>query len=274
MLNMLVDDCLVGIDKWAGIGSLQLRQTCRSVRTSLSELPIHLEILKVCYKPTDRDKYVLLDLLRQVEASRLPIVFDVINTIAELNPHRVLPFDIAINSFFIDIAAGIPPDTPNSLRPMESPERLPEMKRLDVPKDLIFKHGINPGFLENMYNHVWKNAFIIACECNQLEIARFLSTVDDTGIRYKAGGVNNAYACVVDQIQSNKDNWGDAPEEEGVEMPDFDAKYADMLAFLKDDLCFNTRPPRCDSPAVEPADSSDFDSEEDEASDMSSEEDD
>ena len=108
-----------------------------------------------------------------------------------------------------------------------------------------------------------KNAFLLACECNQLNVARFLSTLEDASVRFKAAGVNNAYACVLQRIQSEKDNWGDAPEEWGKQMPDFDAKYANMLAFLRDDVGLNTRPPRCESPVGSLYDSSDMESDDD-----------
>jgi hypothetical protein len=141
--------------------------------------------------------------------------------------------------------------------------------------------GANPGYLVNVYNHVCKNAFLQACECNQLEVARFLweevNALDPgcVGIHYKAGGVNNAYACVLDRIESDQQFWIDEPDfRESVEMPDFESKYADMLAFLRDDVGLNPRPPRCESPAVTPCDTSDEESDDqsDEESDDHSDE--
>ena len=254
-LDMLDGDCLVAVDSFADIGSLKLRQTCRFMRTVLSELPIHLKILKILYYPVDYlDRYKLVDLLNHVEVQRLPDLFGTMRTIARKNIHRVLQFDIAVSNFFVDVAAGCPTE----MTPAQSPVQLSESERIEVLKTLIDK-GVNPGYLKGVYNHVCKNAFIISCECNQLEVVRFLATVERAGVRYKAGGVNNAYACVLGRIESDKGCWNDEHEDD-VEMPDFDAPYVDVLTFLRDELGLNTRPPRCESPAVDPEDSSDVDS--------------
>jgi len=257
-LDMLDGDCLAAIDSFADIGSLKLRQTCHFMRTTLSELPIPLQILKICYETpaTHCPHYVLVDLLHHVEIRRLPDLFDTIRSIAISveNTYQVLQFENAASSFFVDVAAGCQTE----MTPSQSPVRLSETARIEVLKTLMDK-GVHPGHLEWVYNHVFKKAFIISCECNQLEVARFLATVERAGVRYKAGGVNNAYACVLDRIESDKSCWNDEHDDD-VEMPDFDATYVDMLSFLSDELGLNTRRPRYDPPAIDPDDFSDVDS--------------